>query len=70
MKIYKESFNLTELIFRILEDFRTQLKDDARITLNYRSDGDVWVNADKDRIVQVISNLLANAISLQKLERY
>lgn len=62
MKIYKESFDLNELIFNVLQDFRTQLKDDARIKLNYRSDGDVWVVADKNRIMQVISNLLANAI--------
>lgn len=62
MKIYKESFDLNELIFNVLQDFRTQLKDDARIKLNYRSDGDVWVVADKNRIIQVVSNLLANAI--------
>ena len=66
MKIYKESFNLNELISNVLEDFRTQLKDDTRIKLNYRSDGDVWVIADKNRIIQVISNLLANAIKFTK----
>ena len=47
MKINKQSFNLNELIFRILQDFSIQLKDDTGIKLNYRSDGDVWVNADK-----------------------
>jgi two-component system, OmpR family, sensor histidine kinase VicK len=62
MKIYKESFNLNELIFDVLQDFRTQLKDDTKIKLDYRSEGDVWVVADKNRIMQVISNLLANAI--------
>jgi signal transduction histidine kinase len=62
MKIYKESFNLNELIFNVLQDFRTQLKGDTKIKLDYRSDGDVWVVADRDRISQVISNLLANAI--------
>ena len=62
MKIYKESFNLHELILHVLQDFHTQLKDDARIKLNYRSDGDIWVIADKNRIIQVISNLLDNAI--------
>jgi two-component system, OmpR family, sensor histidine kinase VicK len=62
MKLYKESFDLNELIFNALQDFHTQLKDGARIKLNYRSDGDVWVIADKNRIIQVISNLLANAI--------
>ena len=66
MKIYNESFNLNELIFRVLQDFSTQLKDDTRIKLNYRSDGDVWVIADKNRITQVISNLLDNAIKFTK----
>jgi histidine kinase/DNA gyrase B/HSP90-like ATPase/phospho-acceptor domain-containing protein len=64
MQIYKESFNLNELIFNVLQDFRTQLKGDTKIKLDYRSDGDVWVVADRDRISQVISNLLANAIRL------
>jgi two-component system, OmpR family, sensor histidine kinase VicK len=62
MKIYKESLNLNELILHVLQDFHTQLKDDARIKLDYRSDGDIWVIADKNRIIQVISNLLDNAI--------
>jgi two-component system sensor histidine kinase VicK len=66
MKIYKESFNLNELIFHVVQDFSTQLKDDMRIKLNYRSDGDVWVIADKNRIIQVISNLLANAIKFTR----
>src|SRR5215210_242874 len=69
MKIYKESFNLNELISSALEDFRTQLKDDTRINLDYRSDGDVWVIADKNRITQVICNLLANAIKFTKAGR-
>jgi signal transduction histidine kinase len=66
MKIHKESFNLTELIFHLLQDFNTHLKDDIRIKLNYRTDGDVWVFADKIRIIQVVSNLLTNAIKFTK----
>jgi signal transduction histidine kinase len=69
MKIYKESFNLNELIFHVVQDFSTQLKDDMRIKLNCRSDGDVWVIADKNRIIQVISNLLNNAIKFTKAGR-
>src|SRR5829696_5539038 len=69
MKIYKESFNVNELIFRVLEDFRTQLKEETRIKLNYRRDGDVWVVADKNRIIQVISNLLDNAIKIAEDNR-
>jgi two-component system sensor histidine kinase VicK len=66
MKIHKESFNLNELIFHLLQDFNTHLKDDIRIKLNYRTDGDVWVIADKIRIIQVVSNLLTNAIKFTK----
>jgi two-component system sensor histidine kinase VicK len=69
MQIYKESFNLNLLILDVLQDFRTQLKSDARIRLDYRSDGDAWVVADKSRIMQVISNLLANAIKFTKAGR-
>jgi two-component system, OmpR family, sensor histidine kinase VicK len=69
MQIYKEPFNLNELIFDVLQDLRTQLNDDTRIKLNYRSDGDVWVVADKNRISQVVSNLLNNAIKFTKAGR-
>ena len=66
LKIYKESFNLNELIFNAVQDLSTQLKDENRIKLHYKSDGDVWVNADKNRIIQVISNLLDNAIKFTR----
>ncbi|MDQ3562481.1 MAG: ATP-binding protein, partial [Thermoproteota archaeon] len=69
MQIYKEQFNLNELIFNALQDFRTQLKGDIKIKLDYRSDGDVWVVADRDRISQVISNLLTNAIKFTRAGR-
>jgi nitrogen-specific signal transduction histidine kinase len=69
MKIHKESFNLNKLIFDVLQDFSAQLKDDTNIKLDYRSDGDVWVAADKNRIIQVISNLLVNAMKFTKAGR-
>jgi two-component system, OmpR family, sensor histidine kinase VicK len=69
MKINKESFSLNDLIFHFLQDFSSQLKDDPQIKLDYRSDGDAWVIADKNRIIQVISNLLNNAIKFTKSGR-
>ena len=69
LKIHKESFNLNEVIFSVLQDFSAQLRCDNRIKLKYRSDGDVWVLADKNRIRRVISNLLDNAIKFTKTGR-
>ncbi|MBD0359412.1 MAG: hypothetical protein ICV56_01700 [Nitrososphaeraceae archaeon] len=69
MQIHKESFNLNVLIFDVLQDFRAQLKDNPKINLNYKNDGDVWIVADKNRIMQVISNLLTNAIKFTKSGR-
>jgi two-component system sensor histidine kinase VicK len=66
MKMHKESFNLNELIFNVIQDLSTQLKDDNRIKIDYKNDGDVWVNADKNRIIQVISNLVDNAIKFTR----
>ncbi|MFL6496945.1 MAG: ATP-binding protein [Nitrososphaera sp.] len=68
MKFRKEAFNLNELIFYFLQDFNSQLEDYYnKINVNYKSDGDVWVIADKNRIIQVISNLLDNAIKFTKV---
>jgi two-component system sensor histidine kinase VicK len=69
MKIYRESFDLNELILDVLQDFSTQFKDDTSRKLNYISDGETWVIADKNRITQVISNLLTNAIKFTKAGR-
>ncbi len=69
MKIYNESFDLNELISHVIQDFSTQLKNDPQIKLNYKNGGDIWVTADKNRIIQVISNLLANAIKFTKSGR-
>jgi two-component system sensor histidine kinase VicK len=41
LKFHKESFNLNELILHLLQAFSTQLKEDAPIKLNYRSDGEI-----------------------------
>jgi two-component system sensor histidine kinase VicK len=72
MKFRKEAFNLNELLFQFLRDFNNQQLENyhhTTINIDYKSDGDVWVIADKNRITQVISNLLDNAIKFTKAGR-
>jgi signal transduction histidine kinase len=60
----KEKINLDELIQHALNDFRNQAVDDGRIKLLYedkKGNGNIFIDADKDRINQVISNFLTNA---------
>jgi len=63
LKLSKEKFNLTELISKIVQDFKidAQNKGIDIVLLNEPKDNLV-VEADKERIMQVISNLLNNAI--------
>jgi signal transduction histidine kinase len=69
LKLKKERFNLTDLIFDIIEDFKNDIaKKSSNIRLLYepQSQSTIEVDADKERITQVISNLLSNAIKFTK----
>ncbi|MFL6471192.1 MAG: ATP-binding protein [Nitrososphaeraceae archaeon] len=63
LKLKKEQFNLRDLIFTIVEDFKNDIqKKGTNIRLLYEPYNNLLVEADKGRITQVISNLLSNAI--------
>jgi len=50
---------------RLLEDSTTLLGPlavDKKLTLSFDVDGDVFVRCDRDRVMQVLSNLIGNAI--------
>jgi signal transduction histidine kinase len=67
LKLKKEKFNLTQLISSIVEDFKNDIqKKGSNLVLLYEPEGNVVVEADKERITQVISNLLNNAIKFTK----
>jgi signal transduction histidine kinase len=74
LKLNKQQFNLNQLISDIVEDYRNQISN-ANVRLIHKSektnDDDnnnipIFVEADKSRLTQVISNLLDNAIKFTK----
>ena len=59
-KLNKERFNLKDIIRDLLEEYDAEV-DSGKIDLIYEPK-DIFVLADKSRIIQIISNLLNNAI--------
>ncbi|HEX5519941.1 MAG TPA: HAMP domain-containing sensor histidine kinase [Candidatus Nitrosocosmicus sp.] len=64
-QLNKEYFNLNELIQSIIDDFKTQMNGDYENILKLEFIGDnpqIFINADKSKINQVIYNLINNSI--------
>ncbi len=70
LRLNKEEFNLNELISNVIRDCKSQI-DSEKIELVYehRSVNNIIVNADKNRLNQVISNLISNSIKFSQGER-
>ena len=64
LKLNKEKFNLNILISEVLKDYVNKQKDQltAKIVYDFKRKGDIIVDADRDRLSQVIHNLLDNAL--------
>jgi two-component system, OmpR family, sensor histidine kinase VicK len=71
LQLNKEQFNLREMILNAMSDCKSQLKEYDNVRLEFLSKGaeDVFVQADKTRISQVIYNLLNNAIKFTQMEK-
>jgi signal transduction histidine kinase len=73
LQLNKERFNLRETILNAMADCKSQLKDyhddSIRLELVSKEKDDVFVEADKTRIGQVIYNLLNNAIKFTQEEK-
>jgi signal transduction histidine kinase len=64
LKINKEKFNLNILISEVLKDYANKQKDQliVKIVYDFKRKEDIIVEADRDRLSQVIHNLLDNAL--------
>ena len=67
LKLAKERFNICDLILAIIEDYQERIKEGTNDKVELIHDDNlnnnpVVVEADKERIIQVISNLLSNSI--------
>jgi signal transduction histidine kinase len=64
LQLHKEQLNLSETILNTIADSRNQIKREYKdnIKLELASKEDIFIEADKSRLNQVVSNLLNNAI--------
>jgi signal transduction histidine kinase len=67
LNLNKEKFDLNYAIYNLVGEYRHQIKKaNSRIKLIYDYNNHIFVESDKERIIQVISNLLDNAIKFTK----
>jgi signal transduction histidine kinase len=61
MRLQRERVDLTELVQQAVELYE-DAAEDARVTVENRTSGDLWIDVDRVRMRQVIANLLDNAV--------
>jgi anti-sigma regulatory factor (Ser/Thr protein kinase) len=68
ISLSKEVVDMDSVILNALQDIKSQIDINQEVRLLYdsRKEDAIFVEADKDRITQVISNLLSNAINFTK----
>jgi len=64
LHLKKELFDINEVILNAITDSRNHIKRESNYNIEfiYKDRKDIFIEADKARIIQVISNLLCNSI--------
>ena len=68
LKLRKERFNLNDVLSHVVDDYKNEInKNNPQISISYEpaiepGNGGPLIVADKERVIQVVSNLINNAI--------
>ena len=67
LKLNKEVLNLSELISSAIQDIKNQIEDrSVQVWYEPKREDIIFLEADRHRVVQVVTNLLSNAVKFTK----
>ena len=72
LNLHKDQFNIGNLLAYIVQDYVGYIEKEnqnVKLFYNFKQDDPLPINADEDRIIQVISNLLNNAVKFTSKKR-
>jgi signal transduction histidine kinase len=66
LHLHKERVNLNDIIIAVVQEANLQAKKSPSVQFEY-SPKDIWMNVDKGRIMQVMSNIIDNAVKFTEI---